>query len=232
MVYEPWFRWLLDGFPRGARVLEVGAGPGFLAEFTRRTRPDLAWVSSELLAMPWSDVGADACRLPFRGSSFDGLAALDTLHHLPSPRLFFEEAARVLRRGAPLRVVEPWVSLLSFPLYRWLHQEGCTLDLDPWRHFGDLADKQPFDGDAAVAARLCARTPDATWRELGLEPPRVRRMNGFAYVPSLGFRSGSLAPPWLARWLNRVDRLTAPLARLTAFRGGIEWRRAGDGVRA
>ena len=74
VVYEPWFRWLLDGFGEGRRVLEVGAGPGFLADFARRNRPDLTWVASELLATSWSDVCADAGRLPFRGASFDGMA--------------------------------------------------------------------------------------------------------------------------------------------------------------
>jgi hypothetical protein len=122
--------------------------------------------------------------------------------------------------------VEPWVTPLSFPVYRWLHQEGCDLSLDPWQPFAGLADKQPFDGDAAVVRRLCAETPEARWRELGWAPPAVTRMNGFAYLPSLGFREGSLAPPWLATWLNRVDRLTAPLGRLTAFRAGLEWRRS------
>jgi SAM-dependent methyltransferase len=232
IVYRPWFEWLLAGFPARGRVLEVGAGPGFLAAFARRARPGLRWVASELLAPRWIDVCADAGRLPFPDASFDGLAALDTLHHLPHPRGFFAEAARVLRAGAPLRLVEPWVSPLSYPVYRWLHQEGCDSSLDPWRPFAGLAAKQPFDGDAAVAGRLVTRTPESTWRELGLGLPRVTRMNGFAYLPSLGFRDGSLLTPWLAARLNRLDLLTSPLARLTALRAGLEWRRSSEVVRA
>ena len=226
VVYRPWFDWLLESLPQSGRILEVGAGPGFLAEFARRAHPGLGWVASELLAPRWVDVCADAGRLPFPDASFDGIAALDVLHHLPEPRRFFAEAARVLREGAPLRMVEPWVSPLSYPVYRWLHQEGCDLGLDPWQPFARLADKQPFDGDAAVATRLCATTPEAAWRELGWSPPRVTRMNGFAYLPSLGFRDGSLLTPWLAERLNGLDRVTAPLARLTALRAGLVWWRA------
>jgi hypothetical protein len=129
-------------------------------------------------------------------------------------------------------MVEPWVSPFSYPVYRWLHQEGCDLSLDPWQPFAALAEKQPFDGDAAVAGRLCALTPESRWRELGWSPPRVSRMNGFAYLPSLGFRPGSLLTPRLAAWLNGLDRLTAPLAGLLALRAGLEWRRASDPIRA
>src|SRR6185295_12227033 len=39
-VYGPWFEALLAEIPAGGRALEVGAGPGFLAEEARRRRRD------------------------------------------------------------------------------------------------------------------------------------------------------------------------------------------------
>ena len=151
-VYAPWFMALLEAAPPGARVLEVGAGPGFLAEVARRARPDLRWLASDLHPAPWNDVAADAGRLPLADCSVEYVAGLDVLHHLPDPAAFFRETTRVLNDGGRLVLVEPWISPLSWLVYRFLHQEDCRLSVDPWRPFAP--GKDSFDGDAAVPWRL------------------------------------------------------------------------------
>jgi hypothetical protein len=124
-------------------------------------------------------------------------------------------------------VIEAWVSALSYPIYRWLHHEGCTLGVDPWNPFGheETEGKDPFEGDAAVLWRLVGGTAPERWRELGFEPPAVTRLNGFAYLMSLGFRRGSLLPGPLAGALIRADRALAPLARYAGMRALAIWER-------
>ena len=226
-VYAVWFDALLAGLPPRARVVEVGAGPGFLSAYARGRGRGISWVASELLETPWNDVVADGLRLPFGAGTFDAVVGLDLVHHLARPAAFFNEAARVLRPGGRIAVIEPWVSPLSYPIYRWVHQEGCTLGLDPWDPFGrdEGQGKDPFRGDAAVLWRLMRETPPARWRELGFAPPSVTRMNGFAYLLSLGFREASLLPPSLATLLMKADRVLAPLARYVGMRALAVWER-------
>ncbi len=223
-VYEPWFDALLDEAGRGARVLEVGAGPGFLSARARVRRPDLRWTSSDLHPAPWNAVAADAGRLPVADGSVSAVVGLDVLHHLERPAEFLGEAARVLREGGRLALVEPWITPLSWVVYRFFHQESCRLSVDPWHPFPP--GKDSFDGDAAVPWRLVRQTLPERWRALGLEPPRVRRVNAFAYLLSLGFRSGSLLPAPLAPAAMGLDRLTSPLAPVTALRAKLVWDRA------
>jgi SAM-dependent methyltransferase len=226
-VYGVWFDALLDRLAPRARVLEVGAGPGFLSEYARARAPDMPWVATDLLETPWNDLVADGLRLPFRAQTFDALVGLDLVHHLARPAAFFTEAARVLRPRGRIAVIEPWVSPLSYPIYRWLHHEGCTLGLDPWSPFGGAAEgKDPFRGDAAVLWRLLGSTDAGRWRELGFAPPSLTRLNGFAYLLSLGFREGSLLPAPLAGALMRTDRALGPLARLAGMRALAVWERA------
>jgi SAM-dependent methyltransferase len=209
-------------------VLEIGAGPGFLSEYARRTRPDVQWVATDVLETPWNELVADGLRLPFADARFDALAGLDLIHHLARPRAFFEEAGRALRTGGRVVFVEPWVTLLSYPVYRFLHEEGCRLGLDPWNPFGLVPgeSKDAFDGDAAVLFRLVQDTSPEDWGKLGFRPPRVRLLNGFAYLLSLGFREASLLPGPAAPLLLAADEWLAGAARVLGLRAAAAWEKA------
>jgi SAM-dependent methyltransferase len=224
-VYAPWFDALLAAAPHGARVLEVGAGPGFLESAARDRRPDLRWIATDLHPVPWNDLAADAGRLPVAAASVDAVLGLDVLHHLPDPAAFFRESARVLRPAGRLALVEPWITPLSWVVYRFFHQEGCRLSVDPWRPFPRPA-KDSFDGDAAVPWKIARSTPPPAWRELGLLPPRAVRLNAFGYLLSLGFRPRSLLPASLAGPMAALDRATRSLAPLTALRAVLVWDKA------
>ncbi|HEY7410135.1 MAG TPA: class I SAM-dependent methyltransferase [Vicinamibacteria bacterium] len=224
LAYRVWFDMLLERVPRGALVVEVGAGPGALGDYARHARPDLRWWATDLTPVPWNDVAADAHALPFASGSVDALVGFDVVHHLAAPAAFLGEASRVLRPGGRLTTVEPWVTALSYPVFRWFHREGCTLGIDPWRPFGD-AGKDAFDGDAALPRALVQG-----WRDraggLGFHAPQVRVLNGFAYLLSLGYQGPSLLPPWAAPALMRLDRWLAPAARWLGVRGLLTWERA------
>jgi SAM-dependent methyltransferase len=223
-VYAPWFERLLASAEPGARVVEIGAGPGTLRAYAKRARPDLSWLATDLEPVPWNDVAADAGRLPLPGGCAGAVLGLDVLHHLPDPEAFFREAARVLTPRGRLALVEPWITPLSWPIYRFLHEEDCNLGVDPWRPFPDPG-KQSFDGDAAVPWRLVRETPAGRWRELGFEPPRLVRLNTFAYLLSLGFKPRSLLPAALVGPLTAFDRWSAALAPLLALRGLVVWEK-------
>jgi SAM-dependent methyltransferase len=224
-VYEPWFAALLDAVPRGGRVLEAGAGPGFLKEAARARRPDLRWIASDLHPATWNDLAADAGRLPLAAGSVDAVAGLDVLHHLPDPAAFFREAARVLRGTGRLALVEPWITPFSWVVYRFIHQEECRLSVDPWAPFPG-SPKDSFDGDAAVPWKIVREASPERWRELGLLPPRVVRLNAFGYLLSLGFRPGSLLPLALSGAATAMDRATQPIAAATALRAAMTWAKA------
>jgi SAM-dependent methyltransferase len=226
-AYGVWFDAMLSGVPRGARVVEVGAGPGLLREHAARVRPDVRWVATDLLPTPWNDLVADAHRLPLRSGSVDVVIGLDVLHHLAAPRDFLAEVSRVLQPRGEIQLLEPWVTPFSFPIYRWLHEEGCRPGLDPWRPFGaDGRAKAAFTGDAAVLWKLLRGATPGTWSELSLSRPHVRRLTGFAWLATLGFRKRSLMPAWAGGFLRGVDHTLRPLAALLGMRALVVWRRS------
>ena len=109
----------------GPRV-ELGSGPGFAREFI----PDLEL--TDLVRAPWHDREVSAEALPFADGSVGALVLFDVLHHLPSPRRFFDGGgARAARRAGRIVMCEPYISPLSYPVYKFLHEEPLDLSVDP-----------------------------------------------------------------------------------------------------
>lgn len=215
---------ILERCPRDARVLEIGTGLGHLAD-AARARGIARFVATDIFRAPGAHLRCDALRLPFGEGTFDRVVFIDLVHHLAAPHAFFREAARVLRPGGEVLGVEPWITPLSFPIYRFLHQEGCDLGRDPRHPFPAGGAKKPYDGDNAVALLVCRKTRAEEWRALGLEPPRVEPFNDLAYLSTRGFRDGADAPDAVWRAAHAVDRAFSALAGVTGMRAFIVWRK-------
>ena len=94
--------------PRDARILEVGAGGGFLLRdlaelgFSDLTGSDITDSAVREIAfrVPQAEVVmANASRLPFRSGAFDVVVSSDVIEHLPDVDCHLSEVARALRPG-------------------------------------------------------------------------------------------------------------------------------------
>ncbi len=118
---------LLPQLPLGAKVLEVGCGPGLLAIDLLHRRPDLQITASDFSA-PFVELAeanaalarrqgtallsihfvvADAMDLSaFPGESFDAVYSITAIKHFPDPVRGLRECLRVVKRGGAVIVTE------------------------------------------------------------------------------------------------------------------------------
>ena len=200
----------------GPRV-ELGSGPGFARAFI----PDLQL--SDIVRAPWHDHELSAEALPFEDTTVGALVMVDVLHHLPTPRRFFAEAGRVLRPGGRIVMCEPYVSPLSYPIYKIFHRERLALRIDPLAGFDPQAaerSRDPFDSNQAIPTLLFGRRRRLfaeTFPSLALR--RVVHLSGPSYPASGGFSRRAFLPRKLWSALHRMEaRLPEAIFRAIGFR--------------
>ena len=217
---------LLARCPKDAVTLELGCGLGHLTE-KARARGHGRWIASDIMAVSSARLRCDATALPFATGSLDRIVFIDVIHHMSAPKAFFSEAARVLKPGGQIVAVEPWVTPLSYFLYRFFHVEGCDLSRDVAAPFSASRSKAAYEGDAGLTSLVCWKTDRDEWARLGFSRPSVEPFNDFAYMATGGFREGRDTPRALYRAMRLVlDDVLSPVASLVGFRAFMRWNRA------
>ncbi len=129
-IYQLWYLDLAASLPENVTgsVLELGSGAGFLKKYI----PDL--ISSEILEVPNVDIVLDGHYLPFADASLRAIVMLDVFHHLPRVKFFLKEAARCIKPGGVIVMIEPWCTKWSRFVYAHLHHEPFFPEAKSW-HF-------------------------------------------------------------------------------------------------
>jgi SAM-dependent methyltransferase len=116
--------------PAELSVLEVGAGAGTSSKFLKGQNI----VRTDLISFPEANVigNMDLTALKLESEQFGAVFAVDVLHHIQNPFAGLAELKRVLidHERARIILVEPYVSLASYPIYALFHHERTTFPFD------------------------------------------------------------------------------------------------------
>ncbi|KAB1074627.1 class I SAM-dependent methyltransferase [Methylobacterium planeticum] len=127
---------ILDTFEplAGRRLLDIGCGSGTLAKALAARGatvtgidPNPEAIAAAAAAVPagrFEVAGANA--LPFPSASLDGAVFLNALHHVPDALAALWEAARVVRPGAAILVIEPLAEGSFFTALRPVEDETAV----------------------------------------------------------------------------------------------------------
>src|SRR3989440_6536667 len=150
LVYDDFYDRIAAACRRG-RTIEIGGGIGNLKQ--RLTEV----VATDIQSAPWLDCVADAQRLPFAPESAANIVMVDVLHHLEFPLVFFREAARVLRPGGRVVMVEPAITWGSSLFYRLFHHEPVRSSVDVLSEGNPDPRRDPYASNQAIPTLLAMR---------------------------------------------------------------------------
>ncbi|MCX7045457.1 MAG: class I SAM-dependent methyltransferase [Candidatus Sumerlaeota bacterium] len=212
LVYERWIARMRPYLPAGP-LLEVGSGSGL----TKDLLPQ-AWIC-DIVPAPWLDLVTDGMKLPFANGALGGILAFDFLHHVADPHEFFDEAARTLRPGGRVLLIEPYITPVSFFGYKLLHHEdvyfgGYHKDIGP-----DGAKSDPWQGNLALPNLVFGRET-AQWsrRQPSLRIIKKEKMSFLDFQLAAGFKPRAYVPHGFFRRAVRLDDFLGFLMPLIGFR--------------
>jgi SAM-dependent methyltransferase len=219
-IYEEWYVAIAASLPPGeGPVLELGSGAGFLADFIPRL------VRSEVFYTPGIDLVLDGLALPFRDGSLRGIAMTNVLHHLPRPLRFFAEAARAVRPGGVVTMIEPWVTPWSRWFYTRFHHEPFLPEAPEW----EIPSGGPLSGANGALPwilfhrdrkRFEREAPE--WHVRSIEP-----LISFRYLVSGGISLRSLTPAASYPLWRGLERALSPLSGQLAVFAHVVLERRG-----
>jgi SAM-dependent methyltransferase len=213
VVYDDLFRRIAAACAPGV-TLEIGGGSGNLKERLPQV------IASDIQFAPWLDLVADAQRLPFPDGALSNMVMVDVLHHIEYPLKFFREAARALRPGGRIVMIEPAITPGSTLFYRLVHEELVDMSADPLAVGEPRPDRNPYDSNQAIPTLIATRHKERFHAAMpALRIADVRWFSFAVYPLSGGFKRWSLVNGAMARLGLKVERrLEAAFGRIAGFR--------------
>lgn len=186
-----WVRHALSRLPRGARLLDAGAGEQQYRQFCGH----LDYVSQDFgrydpgvedVGLQWDsweypplDIVSDICEIPEPDGAFDAVLCTEVLEHVPQPVRAVGELARVLKEGGVLLLTAPFASYTHFAPYHFatgfnrywyeIHLASLGLEIDEMTPNGSFFE--------AVAQEI--------WRTPKMMEKYTRRRFPHRYKPTL-----------------------------------------------
>ncbi len=190
--------------PAALSILEIGSGTSPLKQFL------LNVVTSDVLDLDYLDLVFDCHEIDkldaIEDNSLDVITLTNVLHHLKSPIAFLNRAASKLKPGGKVIATEPFFSLLSTVIFKYLHHEPVDFRIpEP-----DLGDVQGPLSSANIALPwlIFFRRPEWLQRlndHFDLTRFFTRPFSAVSYMVTGGVSHRMPVPGFFYRMLFRVD---------------------------
>jgi SAM-dependent methyltransferase len=204
--YRELYRDQFKGFPDPAAlsVLEVGSGTSPLKQFL----PNV--VTSDVLDLDHLDHVFDCHEIDkfddIRDGSLDVITVTNVLHHLKSPIGFLNRAANKLKSGGKVIATEPFFSLLSTPIFKYLHHEPIDIGISK----PELKDVRGPLTSANIALPWLIFFRHRDWADklspnYDLANSSVGFFSALSYMATGGISHKVPIPAWLYRVFFHID---------------------------
>ena len=220
-LYVEWYSTIMGltrARPSGC-LIELGAGGGF----SKQVIPGV--MTTEILPVPDVDLRIDGKVLPFKDNSLKGIFMLDVFHHLPASERFLKEAARCVKPGGVVVMIEPWNTPFSRLVYRYLHHEPFDADTPDWHLTPGGPLSRANSALPWIVFERDRRDFERKWPEWQIDT--IELHTPFRYLLSGGLSMRSLMPAALFDfWYGLEKRLQPMMGCLALFATIVLVRRA------
>lgn len=191
--------------PAELSILEIGSGTSPLKQFLANV------VTSDVLDLDYLDLVFDCHEIDkldaIKDQSVDVITLTNVLHHLKNPIAFLNRAARKLKSGGKVIATEPFFSVLSTPIFKYLHHEPVDFHVSE----PELAEVQGPLASANIALPWLIFFRRRDWLQrlnenFNVASLSVRPYSALSYMVTGGISHRLPVPSLLYRALFPIDR--------------------------
>src|SRR5437762_1333906 len=204
--YRELYRDQFKDFPDPATlsILEIGSGTSPLKQFHSNI------VTSDILDLDYLDLVFDCHEIDkldsIKNNSLDVITLTNVLHHLKSPIAFLNRAATKLKPGCKVIATEPFFSVLSSLIFKYLHHEPVDFGISE----PELRYVQGPLGSANIALPWLIFFRNRKWLQgltanFDLTSFSTRPFSALSYMATGGISRRLPVPRFLYRMLFFVD---------------------------
>ncbi len=190
--------------PAALSILEIGSGTSPLKQFLSNV------VTSDVLDLDYLDLVFDCHEIDMldavKDNSLDVITLTNVLHHLKNPIAFLNRAASKLKSGGKVIATEPFFSVLSTVIFKYLHHEAVDLRISE----PELSEVQGPLASANIALPWLIFFQNAEWLQrlndnFNLTTFSARPFSALSYMISGGISHRLPVPRFLYRMLFPLD---------------------------
>jgi SAM-dependent methyltransferase len=185
-------------------ILEVGSGTSPLKQFL----PNI--ITSDVLDLDYLDLVFDCHEIDkldaIKDNSIDVITLTNVLHHLKTPIAFLNRAASKLKSGGKVIATEPFFSVLSTPIFKYLHHEPVDFGISE----PQLAEVQGPLASANIALPWLIFFQRREWLQrlnenFDIATLSARPFSSLSYMATGGISRRLPIPHFVYRWLFLAD---------------------------
>ena len=190
--------------PETLSILEIGSGTSPLKQFHSNI------VTSDILHLDYLDLVFDCHEIEkldaIRDNSLDVITLTNVLHHLKSPIAFLNAAASKLKPGGKVIATEPFFSMLSTAIFKYLHHEPVDFGISE----PELRDVQGPLASANIALPWLIFFRKQEWMDrlnenFDIASRSIRTFTALSYMATGGISHRLPVPRFLYRMLFPID---------------------------
>lgn len=203
------YKYMAENLSKETVNIEIGSGSSKLYEHIS------GLIRSNIIFIKKNDIAFSAYQIPFMDGSVGNIILIDVLHHLHDPHAFFREAERVLKPGGRILICDPYLSTLSYPIWKYLHPENCDCNHLGFNKQGKI--NPLIDANSANASLLFFSDKDPFSKICRcLTVKKTVLHSKFHYWIAGGYSFPQFLPTVFAPLIDLVERVLAPFDKWLA----------------
>lgn len=199
-VYKEYYNYALSNLStENGPIIEIGSGIGMIKDVIPSCKTTDITLNSGI------DYIENIYSLSAQSTNASNFILIDVLHHLEYTTFALNQLHSALKPGGRVIIIEPYISLITLPIFTFLHHEPVALLSKINKNDPESFDKFTYFAAESTATKMTRKSMrmelEKKWNIID-----IKKEACFRYFGTGGFRGKQLYPTSLYSFVSIIDK--------------------------